>query len=237
MTTSETGDSASTLYQALSRIAFGQRSQTETMSHLAGLAHDALPESPEVSVTLLQGQQAETVAFSGSLAKDLDERQYEDGRGPCLDAAVAGTTIMLDMEAADGSYPDFVRAAVRQQVSHTMSIGFEAIAGPLGAMNVYNQTGQPFTAQSRELAATVAASMSVFLANLNLYQNARRLGVDLQAALESRAIIEQAKGIIMSREHCSSDAAFASLARLSQNQNRKLRDLAEAIVQRAVTGK
>jgi AmiR/NasT family two-component response regulator len=52
----------------------------------------------------------------------------------------------------------------------------------------------------------------------------------MQAAMKSRAVIEQAKGILMARHRCSADDAFKYLSRLSQNSNRKLRDIAQSIV-------
>jgi AmiR/NasT family two-component response regulator len=54
----------------------------------------------------------------------------------------------------------------------------------------------------------------------------------MQAAMESRAVIEQAKGIVMRERRCTADEAFANLVKISQDTNRKLRDVATALVNR-----
>ena len=69
-------------------------------------------------------------------------------------------------------------------------------------------------------------------ANVRVMASAAELARQLQVAMESRATIEQAKGIIMAANRCSPDAAFDILRRASQNRNRKLRDIASDIVER-----
>jgi hypothetical protein len=218
------------LYAALGRIAFSDRPMGEALTDITVLTRDLLPETPEVSITLIKDDRPQTVAFSGSLATDLDERQYADG-GPCVDAAVSGNIILLTMDDPKNPYTEFAAASRRRGVSHTMSISLEASAG---ALNIYSQTGKEFTAESQSLAMTIAAALSVFVSNLNLYHSAAALVSNMQTAMASRAVIEQAKGLIMAQERCSPETAFNLLVRLSQHQNVKLRTVAEAIVQHAV---
>jgi len=73
------------------------------------------------------------------------------------------------------------------------------------------------------------------LAKLGLYHNAPDLAAQLQAALQSRAVIEQARGILMAEHRSSSDEAFQLLIRQSQQQDLKLRDVAAAVVDRTST--
>jgi AmiR/NasT family two-component response regulator len=68
------------------------------------------------------------------------------------------------------------------------------------------------------------------VSNLYAYQSARDLAANLQTALESRAVIEQAKGILMERHNLTADQAFQLLARVSQTTNRKLRHVADDLV-------
>lgn len=116
----------------------------------------------------------------------------------------------------------------------------EAVAS--NSLLLCRQAGNRFPTESAWVkqgltAGTVAAAVSVLVANLNLYHNAKDLAAQMEAAMESRAVIEQAKGIIIDRENCSPDSAFNILTRLSQNQNVKLRVVAEMIVQQAVHGR
>jgi len=220
-------------YAELGKIVFADQSLTETLLQVAVLAKQVLPETPEVSVTLVEGNQARTAAFTGTLAVQLDERQYDNGYGPCLDAAVSGQTIKLVMDAPNSPYPDFCAVARRRGVSHTMSVGLPVASRTVGALNIYNLTGQPFTDNSDKIAATFAGFAAIFLANVSLYHNAVDTAAQLQTAMQTRSVIEQAKGIIMAEKCCSDADAFKILARISQNKNVKLNVLAQALVDRA----
>jgi AmiR/NasT family two-component response regulator len=66
--------------------------------------------------------------------------------------------------------------------------------------------------------------------NLYAYQNARDMADNLQTALESRAVIDQAKGVLMERYKLSADQAFQLLAHASMNANKKVRDIADHLV-------
>src|SRR3954470_12278023 len=75
-------------FEELSKLVLGEQSLTAVLQRVAELAKTTIPDVHEVSVTLMKdSQDAETVVFTGSLADQLDERQYEAGFGPCMDAA------------------------------------------------------------------------------------------------------------------------------------------------------
>ena len=74
---------------------------------------------------------------------------------------------------------------------------------------------------------------TVALSNANLYDATAALARQMQAAMASRAVIEQAKGIVMGDRRCSADEAFALLSKLSQDTNRAVRDVAAVIVESA----
>jgi AmiR/NasT family two-component response regulator len=78
-----------------------------------------------------------------------------------------------------------------------------------------------------------ASQAAFLLANAQAYWDARTLSENLEQAMESRATIEQAKGIIMSTTRCNADEAMQLLIRQSQDQNIKLRELAAEIVRNA----
>jgi hypothetical protein len=85
-------------------------------------------------------------------------------------------------------------------------------------------------AADRELARRLATPAATTLANGRAYQRVSRLAAQLEEALDSRATIERAKGILMAREGYDADVAFERLRRASQQHNRKLRDVARAVV-------
>jgi GAF domain-containing protein len=99
-----------------------------------------------------------------------------------------------------------------------------------GALNIYAREADAFDQDSRSAAKAFGPYAAVAAGNLYAYQNARNMADNLQAALESRAVIDQAKGILIERHKLTPDQAFQLLAHSSMNVNRKVRDVAEHLV-------
>jgi transcriptional regulator with GAF, ATPase, and Fis domain len=222
-----------TAYASLSRLVYADRPLAETLEKVSVLATQALREAPEVSLTLIEGERWWTAATSGPLALELDQRQYDTGSGPCLDAALYGETIKVTIDGPDQPYPDLRQAAHRKGVTHTMSIGFSTGDQVMGALNLYNSTGRAFSADSDRISKSFAVCAGIVLANVERYRLAAARAAQLEVALQSRVAIEQAKGILMTRHHCTSEEAFKILIGLSQNQNVKLRTVAQNLVDQA----
>ena len=217
-------------YASLSQLVYADRPLADTLERVAVLATHALSETPEVSLTLIEDERAWTAATSGPVALGLDGTQYDAASGPCLDAARCGETIKVTMKGPDQPYPQFRRAARREGVTHTMSIGFSTGDQVIGAMNLYNSTGRPFGDDSDRIARAFAVCAGIVLANVERYRLAAARASHLEVALMSRAPIEQAKGILMTRHRCTSEEAFTMLLGLSQHQNVKLRVIAQNLV-------
>ena len=234
MLTPDLGDESSrdprAAFAELSRIMLGEQPLSQTLARVAELAKQTIPGAAEVSVTLLHGTEVATVAFTGPLASQLDERQYEAGFGPCVDAALSGTTIAITDTADSASYPDFARVAHRHGIVRTLSIGLPVQQRTIGALNIYGTDDGTFDDTTAELATAFASYAAVALANADLYDSTASLAANLQRALESRAVIDQAKGILIRDHRISPDAAFDLLVQLSNSNNRPLREIAQDIV-------
>lgn len=229
------GDAASA-FAELGRILHDDQPLTPTLQRVAELARDTIPELTDVSITLMDDDKPRTVVFTGSLAVDLDERQYANGFGPCTDAAASGNTITVDTKHPGDNYPDFADVAANRGVTHVLSVGLPIPQRTVGALNMYSSAEAAFADDSIILAETFAGYAAVAIANTVSYRNALDLAANLHAAMESRAVIEQAKGIIVAREHCTTEQAFTILARMSQRSNAKLRDIATTLVTRTEAG-
>jgi GAF domain-containing protein len=214
----------------LSKIMLDAQPMPETLTHVAELAKESIPGALDVSVTLMQNGKVFSVAFTGSLAVQLDERQYEAGFGPCVDAALSGKIITIEDTAASEAYSDFGRMARRKSITHTRSIGLSTSRQTVGALNVYGAGAEGFDETSKELATAFAGYAAVAVANAGVYASAVALVRNLQRALESRAAIDQAKGILMGRHGLSAEDAFDLLAEQSQHSNRKVREIAQEMV-------
>ena len=223
-------------FAELSKIMLGEQPLSAHLWRVAELAKQTIPGAADVSVTLLQDGEVASAAFTGPLSAHLDERQYESGFGPCMDAATSGTTITIDDTAHSPTYPDFARAAARKGVRHTMSIGLPVQRQTIGALNVYGTDDTPFDEAKQELATAFASYAAVAVANAGVYASTATLAANLQRALDSRAVIDQAKGILMGRHGMSADAAFNLLSMESQLNNRKLRDVAQDLIDEVQRG-
>lgn len=220
----------------LGRIKLGETDLTGVLDQVADLARRTLPGADEVSVTLVGDDKAHTAASTGQLALRLDEWQYAHGHGPCLDASATYTTLSLPDMAVEDRWPDYAAEALAAGAYSSLSVGLPIHERVTGALNVYAGKPEAFDGDAIVLGQTFAGYAAVALANAHLYDAQANLAQQMQAAMQSRAVIEQAKGIIMGSRRCSADEAFALLSRISQDSNRKLRDVAAALVANAVRG-
>ncbi|MFD0481460.1 ANTAR domain-containing protein [Kineococcus sp. GCM10028916] len=218
-------------FTELGQLVIGSQPLTQVLSRVAELAKACVPGAEEVSVTLLEGDSgARSAAFTGDLAVHLDERQYESGFGPCLDAAETGQTVRIDDTAHESVYPDFAAVAARRGVRSTVSVGMPVPQRILGGLNVYRFDGQVMDSDSVHLLEVFAGYAAVAVANHSLHASSVALSAHLQTAMQSRAVIEQAKGVVMAELHCTAEEAFQHMALRSQRTHRKLRDIAQDVV-------
>ena len=220
-------------FDELARRLLADHTVESVLTKIAALAKRTIPCAREVSVTVLDRGRPSTVAFTGPLALDLDERQYERGHGPCLDSIDGGEAVRITDMETDERWPNWTAEARRRGVRSSLSMPVPLQREVAAALNVYSTELHAFGDDDYEVASTFAAYAGVALANMHLYEAQSRLADDLQTAMRSRAVIEQAKGILMGSRRCSSDEAFNVLVKLSQDSNRKLRDVAQAVVDEA----
>lgn len=222
-------------FAELARITLADHSLERVMDKIAELTTSTVPGADEVSVTLVESGTASTVATTGPLAVSLDERQYDRGHGPCLDSIAGGEPIHIARMGDERRWPKWAADAVAQGAGSSLSIPVPLQREVSSALNIYSRTEQAFDDASIAVAVTFAAYAGVALANMHLYRDQGRVAEQLQTAMQSRAVIEQAKGILMGQRGCSAQVAFDALVRRSQNENRKLRDVAQSLVD-AVSG-
>jgi GAF domain-containing protein len=223
-------------FAELGRIKLSETDVDGVLAKIAELAKRTVPGAEEVSVTLVRGSHASTIAFTGEPARVLDESQYEQGHGPCLEASASGVSLSLPDMSTESRWPRWASRALQAGVQSSLSIGLPIHETVSGALNIYSPKPHSFDDDAIILAETFAGYAAVALANAHLYDVTATLAQHMQAAMESRAVIEQAKGIIMGERRCSADEAFRLLSQLSQDSNRKVRDVAAALVSRAHGG-
>jgi GAF domain-containing protein len=218
--------------EQLGRLSLRELSMESLLQTVADLAKTVLRGDPEASVSLLIRDHPTTVVSTGQLAVDVDERQYERGHGPCLHAARTGEFVAIADTRTDERWPDYMpRAAERGALSSlSVPLDIDVDAQVTGALNIYAREADAFDADARAAATRFGPYAAVAAGNLYAYQSARGMADNLQTALETRAVIDQAKGVLIERYKLSPDQAFQLLAQASMHANRKVRDIADDLV-------
>lgn len=232
MTRTHDGDGDATAQpppDALATLSFADHTLQSVLQKVTDLAAGIVRGEPAASVTVLRGDRPSTVAASGPLAREFDEVQYRSGSGPCLHAAWTGSPVLIADTRTDDRWAELARYAAEHGCRSTLSCPLPAREAVTGSLNLYT-AGAAADEHALRLLARFAASAVVPVSNMYLYSSAVHRAEHLAVALESRAVIERAKGILMERYRMTPDQAFQALAQVSMDTNRKVRELAEELV-------
>ena len=220
---------------ALSQFFVGDRTVEDTLHRVAALAVDAISPADFVGLTLLVEGRQRTAVFTDPASPEIDQAQYDSGEGPCLDAFQTGQVVSVGSTVVDEAYPAFREAAATHGILSTLSLPLAVAGARVGAMNLYSNEEHGFSSADQEIATEFAEHAAIVLANSQAYWDAHALSLRLNESMDHRAIIEQAKGILMAAQHCSADEAFDLLVAASQRENIKVREIARRLVDRATT--
>jgi GAF domain-containing protein len=213
---------------AMAGIVLGE-SFDDVLARLTEVTKRTVSGAYEVSVTMHERRPA-TAASTASFAERVDECQYDAGDGPCLEALRAGKTVVVDNQLTESRWPEYSGCAAEAGVRSSVSVPLMVQDRHIAALNIYGDQSEAFSQDAIEAAEALAVYAAVVLANADLYLTATSRAEQMAEAMASRAVIEQAKGVLMGGRRCSADEAFAVLVKLSQQSGRKLREVAQALV-------
>jgi GAF domain-containing protein len=197
---------------------------------LAQRALELAPAADGCGVTLERKSRPVTVSSAGPNAAKLDEGQYGRDDGPCLQAMRTGETVSVpDMlrEQRWGTYPAYATACGARS---SLSLPIAAHTHTAGALNLYAPKPHAFEGVDVDALRMLAAQATGAIALAQRIADAQEFAADLQTALKSRTVIDQAMGVIMGQQRCSADRAFDVLRAASQRRNIKLRDLCAQLI-------
>ncbi|MGY1837589.1 GAF and ANTAR domain-containing protein [Blastococcus sp. SYSU DS0510] len=191
-----------------------------TLQAITAAAVRVVPHAEECSISYVIGRsKIEPHASTSDLAREVDAVQERIGQGPCLDAVWEQLVVRVYDVCAEDRWPQFTEQAAGLGVGSMMCFQLFVSGDQLGAMTLYSRTPGAFDGDSADLGQMLAAHAAVALAAAEHEQH-------LRAAVGNRDVIGQAKGILMERYKLTADEAFGVLARVSQDLNRKLVDVA-----------
>lgn len=206
-------------------LAPGQISAAERILSLAVQTIEGCDEA-----ALCGDSEGTTDAHPGAVTTALDLLQTQVGQGPCADALGGLAWVYVPDLLDDHRWPIFSPQAAHLGVRSALAYRLSLEGETLGALQLYAHLPGAFNAHDRAQGLIFAtyAALAIALARARDAEQGR---IDnLESALSSREVIGQAQGILMERERITADQAFQLLRRSSQHLNRKLRAVAQDIV-------
>jgi GAF domain-containing protein len=150
-----------------------------------------------------------------------------------MDAGRAGVLLRVDDLTTEERWPEYVAHVVRStDVRSSLSVPLPYQGSSIGALNNYSTRPGAFASpESLQAGLEVAEVVAVAVANADAHWQLGEQARNMRLAMESRAVIEQAKGVLMAQRHVTAEQAFEILRDASQRYNRKLREIALGIVE------
>ena len=220
------------LLRDLNRVVLAGRSLSDVLTEIVTIAAQGITGGESSSITLLRGDEAFTAAHFGDMALAADELQYERGYGPCMDAGRGNVVLRVDDMAEETRWPDYTARVLAVGVRSSLSVPLPYQGSSIGALNNYSSAVAAFaTPESLRAGIEVAEAVAVAVVNADAHARIVDQAHNMRLAMESRAVIEQAKGVLMAQRGIDAQQAFDMLRDASQRYNRKLRDIAAGIVE------
>jgi GAF domain-containing protein len=232
-----TFDLASSLAEVSALLVCDERLEG-LLERMTRLVVDTIPPATACGITLSPDGpdgKAFTAAADSDVAGRVDEVQYGTGVGPCLESLKTGLMITSEDLRREPRWPGFSERAVELGVLSILAIPLAVREQVIGVLNLYGGEAHPYTPAELRLGELFGAQAAYTISAALRYSNQVELTQQLQTALTSRAVIDQAIGIIMAQNHCSPEQAFGVLRTASQNRNIKVRDIAARVVESAQT--
>ena len=218
----------------LSRLGSHRMGLETLLTRVASYAVRAIPGADGAGLTLLEQDRPDTIVYTAPFVNEIDDIQYGLGQGPCITAARDGRTVMSGSLGGDHRWPKFGGRVARLGVHSVLSLPLVAPDGVVGAMNVYAHAKNVFDDRAAELGEIFAVPAAIAVQNAQVLAQTQRLASKLEAAVQTRGVIERAIGILMSRSGGTEQDAFERLRALSQHEHHKLPVVAQQIIDEAV---
>jgi GAF domain-containing protein len=184
-------------------------------------------------VTLVHdGKQRFVTAAVDAIAR-LERVQEDHQLGPCVDAVTTARPMTVsDLDDGDTSqrWPDYSNAARTAGIRAVAGIPMLAEGSAIGAVNLYSKQPRTWPAEGLRVASVFANIATGYLVHASAAQQHRRTAEQLQQALSTRLIIEQAKGVLAARLDIGVDEAFLLLRKQAREHGTRIHDVARAVV-------
>jgi PAS domain-containing protein len=170
------------------------------------------------------------VTATGEAEQAFERAQRDLGEGPCVDAFDRGEAVRTIDLRADPRWPRLAPAATGNHIRGVLAVPVGLAGGVLGTINAVTHRPRAWTDDDAGAITALAAVTGRLLGSTNEARHRGDLVVQLQGALDSRVLVEQAKGVLMEREGLSAQAAFERLRRRARARSRRIDDVAREVI-------
>ncbi len=206
----------------------------DLIEFLHRLADHTAAVSDAASVGLMLADEAgdlHYMAASTESARHLELLQLQHSEGPCLDCFRTGQSVSVsDLSSDDTRWPAFTPRALDSGVRSVHAFPMRLRGRVLGALNVFDEDPMPFRPEDIEVVQALADVATIAIIQERAIARAETLTEQLQGALNTRIVIEQAKGMLAHRHSIDVETAFETLRAHARRQQLRLADLARAVV-------
>ncbi len=164
---------------------------------------------------------------------EVFQLQSEEG-GPCVVAIREGHTVVVDDLGAGTAWPRFADAARNEGLTSMVAIPMRLRDDVVGGLNLFTDAPPPLGAEEQRIARALADMATIGIIQQRSVHRAEILAEQLQTALNTRIIIEQAKGLLAEHGSLDMEEAFHALRRYARSGNHKLSEVARSLVRRAL---
>src|SRR5580658_5833491 len=225
------------LARAFVRLADTLASDFDVVDFLHGLSADSVEilRAAAAGVMLADAHGGlRLIASSDERMRLLELFEIQGAQGPCLDAYSSGRTVQANAADSRVRWPVFAPQASDAGFQLMCAVPLRVRTNVIGALNLFRGSDEPFTGTEMAIAQAMAEMAAIGLIQERAVRERNLLAAQLQAALNSRVIIEQAKGMIAEYLTMTVDDAFKTLRNYARYNNRKLSEVASDVVDRRI---
>ncbi len=217
----------------LGQLRFGEMSVEDAIREVVHTTH-AMFQVDGAGLMLADAEQhLRNVAASDDRFAHLEELQIRHREGPCIDAFDTKELVGVEDLADDGRWPSFRDAAVGRKVRAVLASPLPYNQDAVGVVAVLSEQRRPWSAEG-ELALLAFTDLAALLiASMMQGEQQSELATQLQGALNSRQVIEQAKGVLIGRYGIAARAAYERLRAQARAERRKLAAVCAEVVENA----
>jgi GAF domain-containing protein len=206
---------------------------------IGDVLHNLTEEMVEVlnlrgaGVTLVHDGRQRFVTAADEAIATLERVQESYQKGPCIDAvASAAPVAVADIAVGDASnrWPDYTIAAKHAGIQAVAGIPMLAEGAAIGAVNLYDSQPRDWPAEDLRVATIFASIATGYLAHASSARQQQRTAEQLEQALSTRLVIEQAKGVLANQRETTVDEAFKRLRKYAREHNARIHDVSREVV-------